>query len=935
MKCPKCGCEFEGNFCPNCGTVAGEVTHCPVCGKERANNERFCSGCGFAYEKPEQKKEINSPATLYKVLTYAPLVLFAAMAVLAFLFSIAPAVSGWFNVSAYGLLSDDSVDGMQGTAIFLLIAEVLFLIVAAALAFLLYRFKSAGDNRFLNVLKYSVFVSTAYYLILLIIGIVMCALIAAFDDGFGAFSAGACPILFIIFSILFGIAEAASVVLNRQLEKKHPQIKEDMLIISSSAAGGVSAGTAGQAIRKERAPLSAKTKKKITVFAVLLAVVIIAVIVIVIVANNLSNIFRIGKVSQINLGDTKSQVVEILGEPDEYDETTYSYYSDNYSKILNEINSFDEDDINDWDDLFAAAEQEAELYAELESITYQRIDVTFSDGAVTAVYFDASCCDSTDSDKTLESVTILSGSFAQYSTDTTTQITYEAEFTDGSYTKATATASRDSSDKITTITDIEITWKDKIYSKYSGTISVSERGASYTDGETLYIYTNSTNYSTLTSSEKSSVTSVIIYDGVTKISDTAFKGFVSLTSVTIPDSVTSIGSSAFYGCSSLANITIPDSVTSIGDSAFYGCTSLTSITLSNNIKSIGDSTFYNCSSLTTLTIPDSVTSIGDSAFYNCSSLAGLTIPSKVTSVGDSAFYNCSSLASITLPTGLKSIGENAFYNCSSLTTLTIPDSVTSIGSGAFGGCSGLVSITLPFVGGSAGATEASASTLFGYIFGTKSYTGSTATKQYYEISGNITYYIPTTLTTVTITSGKIIDRAFNYCSSLTSITIPERVTSIGKSAFSNCTALTSINIPESVSSIGQEAFYNCTALTSINIPNGVTTIYNYTFEGCASITNIIIPDSVNIIGIYAFYGCSSLKSVTIGSSVNYIGKLAFGNCTTLTSITFKNTSGWYVSTSPAATSGTTISSSYLADTSTTAEYLTSTYYSYYWHRSEE
>ena len=102
---------------------------------------------------------------------------------------------------------------------------------------------------------------------------------------------------------------------------------------------------------------------------------------------------------------------------------------------------------------------------------------------------------------------------------------------------------------------------------------------------------------------------------VTAIGQAAFQGFSSLTSVIIPDGVTSIGEGAFYGCSGLRSMTIPSSVTTIGADAFEGCSDLTSVTIPNSVTSIGDNAFNGCSSLTSVTIPNSVTSIGKGTFY--------------------------------------------------------------------------------------------------------------------------------------------------------------------------------------------------------------------------------------------------------------------------------------------------------------------------------
>ena len=129
------------------------------------------------------------------------------------------------------------------------------------------------------------------------------------------------------------------------------------------------------------------------------------------------------------------------------------------------------------------------------------------------------------------------------------------------------------------------------------------------------------------------------------------------------------------------------------------------------------------------------------------------------------------------------------------------------------------------------------------------------------------------------------ERAFQNCPSLTSVTIPDDVTSIEMYAFSGCTSLTSIIIPNSVTSIGGSCFYNCTSLTSITIPDSVTSIGHGAFSGCTSLESIAIPDDVTYIGMFTFNNCTSLTSVTIPDSVTEIGDYAFQYCTSLTSVT--------------------------------------------------
>ena len=143
------------------------------------------------------------------------------------------------------------------------------------------------------------------------------------------------------------------------------------------------------------------------------------------------------------------------------------------------------------------------------------------------------------------------------------------------------------------------------------------------------------------------------------------------------------------------------------------------------------------------------------------------------------------------------------------------------------------------------------------------------------------------LTSVTIPEGvtSISYAAFENCSSLTSITIPDSVTAIGGNAFRGCTSLTSINIPDSITSIDAFVFYNCSSLTDVTIPNNVTSIGYTAFAGCSSLISINIPNNVTSIGASAFANCKKLTSITIPNSVTSISSHAFYNCSNLTNIT--------------------------------------------------
>ena len=144
----------------------------------------------------------------------------------------------------------------------------------------------------------------------------------------------------------------------------------------------------------------------------------------------------------------------------------------------------------------------------------------------------------------------------------------------------------------------------------------------------------------------------------------------------------------------------------------------------------------------------------------------------------------------------------------------------------------------------------------------------------------------TRLTSVTIPNSvtSIDEEAFYCCESLTSITIPNSVTSVGGKAFCGCSSLITIIIPNSVKSIAHAAFAYCSSLTSVSIPNSVTSIEWVAFADCTSLTSVTIPNSVTSIGEIAFHGCSSLTSITIPNSVTFIGDGAFARCFSLTSI---------------------------------------------------
>ena len=390
--------------------------------------------------------------------------------------------------------------------------------------------------------------------------------------------------------------------------------------------------------------------------------------------------------------------------------------------------------------------------------------------------------------------------------------------------------------------------------------------------------------------------SVTIRDGVMSIGTSAFSGYAGITSITIPNSVTSIGNYAFMDCTSLASITIPNSVTSIGSQAFTRCTNLTSVTIGAGVTSISNNAFSGCSNLTGITVDvnNAHYASQNGILYNKPTTQILFIPPKiggsvtildgVTSIGTSAFSGYAGITSITIPATVTSIGTRAFNNCTGFTSVTLP--VTTISNDAFSGCNNIKTVTF-----TNGSLTTIASTTGAWFNSSKSSITTITIPANVTSIGDNAFSGYTGLTSVIFAAGSGLQTigagAFSGCTGLTGITIPAGVTSIGASAFQSCTSLTSVTIPANVTSIGVSAFQSCTGLTSVTFAAGsqLKTIGNGAFSGCTGITSITIPVGVTSIGNDAFRNCTKLTGVTIQSGVTSIGNYAFYNCTSLTSIT--------------------------------------------------
>ncbi len=479
-----------------------------------------------------------------------------------------------------------------------------------------------------------------------------------------------------------------------------------------------------------------------------------------------------------------------------------------------------------------------------------------------------------------------------------------------------------------------------------------------------------------------SLTSVTIPDGVTYIGLQAFNGCDSLTCVNIPASVSHISTWAFGQCDKLTSVyvdsnnanymsrdgvlfdkdktciklypcgktettyTIPSSVTHVGDAAFQNCDNLTSVTIGDSVTSIGDEAFSCCDSLTSVTIPDSVTSIHLWAFESCTSLTSVTIPDSVTTIDYDAFYQCTRLkdvwyegdsqSNIVIEDGNDELTSATWhYNSCMKNTETYEhkyDNVCDVDCNVCGNTRNdahsyewVVDVE-PDCGVEGSKHEEC--TLCGAKRNENTIIEALPINFTYTISNGqatITGYtgnggdvvIPSSIDGYPVAT--INKYAFENCWGLTSVTIPDSVTSIGSWAFACCDNLMNINvnsdnvnytsqdgvlfskdktklvrfpagrtasyiIPDGVITIDIYAFGHSRTLKSVVIPESVTTICDEAFFCCPELTNIVIPESIETIGNNSFAMCHALTSVVVPDSVTYIGDYAFACCTGLTSV---------------------------------------------------
>ena len=314
--------------------------------------------------------------------------------------------------------------------------------------------------------------------------------------------------------------------------------------------------------------------------------------------------------------------------------------------------------------------------------------------------------------------------------------------------------------------------------------------------------------------EGSKIKKLIVENGITNISPYAFLEYKNLESISLPDSVNYICNGVF------------------DNTAWYNNAGKVAYTYKGQMKENTD-----------LTFKDGTTGIAEQAFCDCSEINSVTFPDTITTIPYLSFCNCKNLTSVTIPDSVTDIGVDAFYGCRSLEKIIIPDNVTDIGSAAFKDCFLLEDITfpdsIPYMGDS--------------VFD--------ETAWYYNQPPGIIY------------AGKTVCGCKDW---ITDVVIKEGTESIADGAFENCTYIKSVQIPDSVTNTGCNIFKGCTSLENITFSNSMTSINNYSFGKCDSLKSVTIPENIKYIGSGAFSENYELESITFLSKDLDIDYYAFG-----------------------------------------------------------
>ena len=450
----------------------------------------------------------------------------------------------------------------------------------------------------------------------------------------------------------------------------------------------------------------------------------------------------------------------------------------------------------------------------------------------------------------------------------------------------------------------------------NGTLTISGKGDMENYNNPWHLYS-------------SKITSVVIENGITSIGNYAFGDITNIKSVTLPNSLSRIGDYAFCYSYWLETITLPDSLTEIGDYAFSNCTRLKSIVIPEGVEFIGDGAFANCHSIETVALPSSLTEIGAEAFDNCTGLKAIAIPAGVIRIGHGALSGCLRLETIEIdkanenyctvdgvlfnknktalvsypagktaesyeiPNGVTTVTYGTFASCWNLKSVSIPTSVTSIQECAFNGCDNLRDV---YYSGTQAQWNAIAIDEENDGFDCAYIHCTDAVMHPHGICGDdLTWELKDGVLTISGT-GDMYDFNmaapwYNAASSIKSIELGSKVTSITSEAFVDCKSLESITLPEGIISVAAGAFLGCDNLSRINISDNnpyYTSVDGMLFNKDKTEIIIypagktdavyVIPDRVTTISRNAFIEPTYLQEIVIHAGVTNIEEGAFSSC---------------------------------------------------------
>ena len=348
--------------------------------------------------------------------------------------------------------------------------------------------------------------------------------------------------------------------------------------------------------------------------------------------------------------------------------------------------------------------------------------------------------------------------------------------------------------------------------------------------------------------------------------------------------VVSLGEMAFYGAS-LSGLTIPASVTQIKEACFRGASGLTTINVSASVTNI-EMWALAAKGLNSINVdennPNYISINGILFTKDTSTLVEcprgksgtITLPQNTRHIAPCAFCECKSITGVSLPDGLSSIDFWAFTGSDRLNNIVIPSSVSYLGANLFAGCSALTNLTIAEGNTHYYIDEKAIYSVGGdtLVSCHKSADTVILPSTLRVVSGfmfnpNVKYvYVPDEVTTIA-------PNAFSY-SSLECIVLPSHLERLDGYAFDECTSLTYVSMPLTLDTMGRGCFELCTELSSISIPNGLRTVPDQAFMYCTALAHVTWGDDVEVIDSYAF-GNTALSNLQLPPSLRVVRYQAF------------------------------------------------------------